>query len=110
MSKLHRCPFRQQSDLSTCPNCNGQGVVYNDTLTSCVQDNKTSYEEIVPYKPEVTGMALFSPKLSVDQIKSERSKRNANHFTKEVLPTLPKDDQRFHANLEGLKLGSDGKR
>lgn len=37
-------------------------------------------------------------KMTVDQVKRDRKQRSSEHFQKQILPTLGKDEQRHHRN------------
>ena len=104
MSVLKTCPFRCSLDKDfKCSNCDSRGRIYNYDKESCVQDSSVAYEDVVPYKPVVEGVPTAIGGMPVSQVKAERSKRNNEHFRKEVYPTLAKEDRKLFAKKHNIK-------
>lgn len=67
------------------------------------QDNKTPltpiFEEI---KEESNFPTIITKKMTRQEIQAERRKRSSDHFKKEILPTLGKDEK-IHHKMKSLK-------
>ena len=61
------------------------------------QDNKTPLEPVFEeIKEESNFPTIITKKMSRQEIQVERRKRSSDHFKKEILPTLGKDEKIHH--------------
>ncbi len=101
MSNLLNCPFRTESGIEKCSNCDKRGRIFNYDITCPCSESEYKPAEI--YKPVIEGMPTATTKVAKDKIRAYNKKRSTDHFKKEIYPTLSEYDKRPFAKKHGLK-------